>query len=130
MPQGSSAVRLTNGLYLLPFCCHYRKERWGLDFHLRDALHFTVRVDAGGPVSNTAAVPPLQDVHCGYSKMLTPTSHTSSEVMLQTVISRPVLSGGKSKLTAVPFVSISSTSGHAARMPLRNAIAVLVGTRR
>ena len=53
-----------------------------------------------------------------------------SEVILQAVISRPVLSGGKSELTAVPFVSRSCTSGHAARMPLRNATAVLVGTRK
>jgi len=50
--------------------------------------------------------------------------------MLLTVIFGPVLSGGKSELTAVPFVNTSSTSGHAARRPLRSAIAVLVGTRK
>jgi len=99
----------------------------GLGFRLRDVLHVTVRVDAGGPVSNTASPPTYIAVTVKGSLLR---HKQSSEVMLQTVISRPVLRGGKSELTAVPFVSTSSTSGHAARMPLRSVIAVLFGTRK
>ena len=104
---------------LFSLYCRYREERWVLGFRLRDALHVTVRFDAGGPVSNTAAVP-ASKTHIAVTIKGSLLRHKqSSEVMLQTLISRPVLGGGKSELTAVPFVSTSSTSGHAARIPLR-----------
>ena len=104
----------------------------GLGFSSSRRADVTVRVDAGGPVSDTASAPhpPFPTTYIAVTVKGSLLRHKqSSEVMLLLSL---VLYSAVESLNSQPCLSSvqASTSGHAARMPLRSAIAVLVGTLR